>query len=104
MLDPVGYFDMMALVGGCRAVMTDSGGLQKEAYFAGKPCITLREETEWTELVTHHSAILVGAEPARILEAEQRVRTGALAVADDKLYGLGNAADSIVEILTNAAL
>jgi UDP-GlcNAc3NAcA epimerase len=104
MLEPVGYFDMMALVGGCRAVMTDSGGLQKEAYFAGKPCITLREETEWTELVTHHSAVLVGAEPARILEAEHRVRTGALAVADDKLYGLGNAADSIVEILASAAL
>jgi UDP-GlcNAc3NAcA epimerase len=104
MLEPVGYFDMMALVGGCRAVMTDSGGLQKEAYFAGKPCITLREETEWTELITHHAAVLVGAEPARILEAEHQIRTGALTVADDKLYGVGNAAGSIVEALANAAL
>jgi UDP-GlcNAc3NAcA epimerase len=104
MLEPVGYFDMIALVSGCRAVITDSGGLQKEAYFAGRPCITLREETEWTELLTHQAAVLVGAEPARILEAERRVRAGALNVADDKLYGLGNAAGCIVRALANAEL
>lgn len=50
-IDPVGYFDMHRLIGACDVVMTDSGGLQKEAYFHAKPCVTLREETEWTETV-----------------------------------------------------
>lgn len=52
-LDPVGYLEMVWLLERCALVMTDSGGLQKEAYFFGKPCITLRGETEWVELVTH---------------------------------------------------
>lgn len=52
-IDPVGYLDMAQLLGGCTEVFTDSGGLQKEAYFHGKPCVTLRDETEWTETVEH---------------------------------------------------
>lgn len=52
-VDPVGYIDMARLLDGCALVMTDSGGLQKEAYFAGRPCITLRDETEWVETITH---------------------------------------------------
>jgi len=50
-IDPVGYLDMMALLAGCRHVLTDSGGLQKEAYFHRKPCVTLRDATEWTETI-----------------------------------------------------
>jgi UDP-GlcNAc3NAcA epimerase len=99
MLEPVGYFDMMALIAGCRAVITDSGGLQKEAYFAGKPCITLRDETEWTELLTWRCSVLAGAEPARILDAERRVRDGSIAVTEAHLYGHGDASRRIVEIL-----
>ena len=53
LIDPVGYFDMHALLAGAAAVYTDSGGLQKEAYFHRKPCVTLRDETEWTETITH---------------------------------------------------
>jgi UDP-GlcNAc3NAcA epimerase len=50
-IDPVGYLDMMALLDGCARVFTDSGGLQKEAYFCRKPCVTLRDATEWTETI-----------------------------------------------------
>jgi UDP-GlcNAc3NAcA epimerase len=52
-IDPVGYIDMAQLLDGCALVMTDSGGLQKEAYFARRPCITLRDETEWVETIAH---------------------------------------------------
>lgn len=52
-IDPVGYIDMARLLEGCALVMTDSGGLQKEAYFARRPCITLRDETEWVETISH---------------------------------------------------
>jgi UDP-GlcNAc3NAcA epimerase len=98
-LEPIGYFDMMALIAGCRAVITDSGGLQKEAYFFGKPCIILREETEWTELVIRGWSVLAGAEAARILEAERHVRGLTLSLPREKLYGQGDAAKRIVEIL-----
>jgi UDP-GlcNAc3NAcA epimerase len=50
-IEPVGYLDMMALLDACTQVLTDSGGLQKEAYFFRKPCITLRNATEWVETV-----------------------------------------------------
>lgn len=52
-IDPVGYIDMVRLLDGSKVVLTDSGGLQKEAYFARKPCVTLRDETEWVETIEH---------------------------------------------------
>jgi UDP-GlcNAc3NAcA epimerase len=100
MLEPIGYFDMLILVSSCRAVLTDSGGLQKEAYYLGKPCITLRDETEWVELVAHRFNVIVGADPNRILEAERMVRDGQISVRDIGLYGAGDASLRIVDSLT----
>ena len=68
-IDPVGYFDMMELLKHCLLVITDSGGLQKEAFFNNKPCIIAREETEWTELVENGFASLVGSNKQKMLDA-----------------------------------
>jgi UDP-GlcNAc3NAcA epimerase len=97
-IEPVGYFDMICLLDNCRAVFTDSGGVQKEAYFFHKPCITLRDETEWVELVEHGYNCLVGAERERILATEkefvQQVRDYSI-----PLYGDGRAGERIVKLI-----
>jgi UDP-GlcNAc3NAcA epimerase len=102
-LEPVGYLEMMALLSGCAGVFTDSGGLQKEAYYFGKPCVTLREETEWVELVEHGANVLAGADSSRIVEAERALRAGAIRADATRLYGDGHAADRIVEALRATA-
>lgn len=68
LIDPIGYFDMIQLIKNSLMVLTDSGGLQKEAYFFKKKCLTLREETEWVELVESGSNILVGSNTNKILK------------------------------------
>jgi UDP-GlcNAc3NAcA epimerase len=85
-IDPVGYLDMIALLAGCRRMLTDSGGLQKEAYFLRKPCVTLRDATEWIETVeAGWNRLWIGPDyaPRREIEA----------------YGNGNAAGRIANIL-----
>ena len=69
LIDPVGYYDMMMLEENARIVATDSGGVQREAYFMRKPCLTMRDETEWTETVQAGWNILVGVEKQKIIEA-----------------------------------
>jgi UDP-GlcNAc3NAcA epimerase len=101
-LEPVGYRAMMALVANSCGVFTDSGGLQKEAYYCGRPCVTLREETEWVELVEQGANVLVGADPHRILEAEVAIRESRIRVDDARLYGDGTAAERIVNTLAEA--
>jgi UDP-GlcNAc3NAcA epimerase len=93
MIDPVGYFDMVELEEACSAVLTDSGGVQKEAYFFGKPCITLRDETEWVETVEAGWNTIVGADPDRIAAALSRLDT--YPSARPALYGEGRAAELI---------
>lgn len=95
---PVGFLDMIALERNARLVITDSGGVQKEAFFFGKPCVILRSETEWVELVEHGQAELVGAEPASIRSAVSRFLTEGLPSCPP-LFGDGKAAERICDRL-----
>lgn len=97
--DPVGYLEMVWLEMNCRLVATDSGGMQKEAYFHGKPCITLRDETEWVELVEGGFNRLVGANAAAIAAGLHRQLTPPLAVM--QLYGNGQSAHKILQVMSN---
>lgn len=95
---PVGYLEMVWLEANCRVVATDSGGVQKEAYFHGKPCITLREETEWVELVEEGYNKVVGAKKEEIIAALSEIDS---IVPGGAIYGVGDSAEKIVEILSS---
>lgn len=95
-IEPVGYLQMVWLIDNCSLVMTDSGGLQKEAFFFEKPCITLRNETEWVELVENKFNILAGADKDRILDIYQDTKNIFSSSFDIDLYGGGNASKNIV--------
>jgi UDP-GlcNAc3NAcA epimerase len=97
-IDPVGYLDMLELVRHASLVLTDSGGLQKEAFFFAKPCLTLRDETEWVELVDHGFNRLVGADGERILANFRAFREARLDFSLD-LYGGGKAGKNVVDAL-----
>lgn len=86
LIQPVGYFDMLELLKNCALVITDSGGLQKEAFFNKKPCIIVREETEWTELVTNGFAKIVGTNPKKIADVFQEFSNKKMNF-DIELYG-----------------
>lgn len=73
LINPLGYFDMLELLKNCYLVITDSGGLQKEAFFNKKYCIVTREETEWVELIANNFAITVGSDYKKILETYNSV-------------------------------
>jgi len=100
-IPPVGYFDMIRLLAGAAIVLTDSGGVQKEAFFFGKPCVTFREETEWVELVEGGFNQLAGSETARILAAYARMRSASPDFSAD-LYGRGSAARRTVDAILSA--
>lgn len=68
-IDPVGFMDIIVLEKNARMIVTDSGGLQKESFFFEKPCVILREQTEWTEIVENGNALLAGADRAKIIDA-----------------------------------
>lgn len=95
-IKPVSYLEMLVLEKNSKKILTDSGGVQKEAYWFGIPCITLREETEWIETVKENMNILTGSDKKKILNSiknfspENKVKN---------IYGYGNTAEKIIEIL-----
>ncbi|MEG3054686.1 MAG: UDP-N-acetyl glucosamine 2-epimerase [Methanoculleus sp.] len=96
-VEPLPYFDMLALLSGARAVLTDSGGVQKEAYILEVPCVTLRENTEWVETIEDGWNVLVGTDADRIVaEAE---RAGGARRGHSARFGDGHAAARIVAII-----
>ena len=103
LIDPVSYLDMLQLLRTCSLVMTDSGGLQKEAFFFRKPCLTLREETEWTELVEHGCNRLTGTDAERIWQAYLAMREHSIDPALS-FYGKGHASEVIVALLYRIGL
>lgn len=95
-IEPVGYFDMLALLRNSKMVMTDSGGLQKEAYFFEKFCITLRDQTEWVELVEAGANALAGANKEAILRLFKENYNKSIRLKEG-LYGDGHAATLIAK-------
>ncbi|MFT4805487.1 MAG: UDP-GlcNAc3NAcA epimerase [Psychroserpens sp.] len=99
---PVGFLEMISLEQHARFIMTDSGGVQKEAFFFSKPCIILRAETEWTEIVESGRAILAGSSKEKIIAAfryfAQKTSFEGSSV-QRKLYGEGNAAHEILGLI-----
>lgn len=98
-IDPVGYLDMIMLERKAALIATDSGGVQKEAYFHKVPCITLRDQTEWIELVEHGANILTGADTNAIIAALEKSASIAPDTFDVPLYGDGNTGVAIVDFL-----
>lgn len=100
MIEPVGYLDMIALEVAARGILTDSGGVQKEAYWASVPCTTLRDQTEWTETLEGDWNVLVGADSNRILATARRVPP---ARPQATLYGTAGAAARVIALLEREA-
>ena len=96
-IDPVGYLEMVWLLSNCSLVMTDSGGLQKEAFFFKKQCITLRDETEWVELISNGFNVIAGASKDNIINAYTNIKIDSN--FNVNLYGEGKASENIVNEL-----
>jgi len=100
LVEPLSYFSLLGQLERCAFVVTDSGGLQKEAYFMGKRCITVRDETEWVELVENGANRLAGSDRGAIEAAFGWAREP-LAGGSREVYGNGHAAERIVSRLVD---
>lgn len=96
LIEPVGYLDMISLEGNSSKIVTDSGGVQKEAFFMKKPCITMREETEWIETVENGWNILVGTDKDKILDSIVNFMPNK---PQKKIFGDGNSSEKICRII-----
>jgi UDP-N-acetylglucosamine 2-epimerase len=96
LLDPLGYLDMAALASQARVIVTDSGGLQKEAYWYGVPCVTARPSTEWVDTVEVGANVLVDDDPELLAASVAAAR-----MPDERpvLYGDGNASTRVAAAL-----
>ena len=96
LIPPVSFLEMIALERHALLVMTDSGGVQKEAYFFKKPCIILRPETEWVEIVETGNAVLADADEGRIMQAWQHFKDNPPTMFPE-IFGDGHAAEFMLE-------
>ncbi|NVM22262.1 MAG: UDP-N-acetylglucosamine 2-epimerase (non-hydrolyzing) [Desulfobacterales bacterium] len=101
LIEPVGYLDMLMLEKKARLIATDSGGVQKEAFYFRVPCVVLREETEWIELAESGFSVLAGADSSAIACALDTMKSSG-SVRDVSLYGGGHTAQEIIAILKTA--
>lgn len=95
-IPPVGYLDMLKLMANSKKILTDSGGIQKEAYMLGVPCVTMRENTEWVETVEDGWNVLVGADYGEIVDA---IRGFEGAGERSGVFGMGDASDRVCKVL-----
>ena len=102
LIPPASFFEIIELERNARLVMTDSGGVQKEAFFFERPCVILRPETEWVEIVKHRAGIIADADYNRIIEAYQQLTNKT--VKFPKLFGDGRAAEHILESIRDYVL
>jgi len=100
LIQPVGFFDMIELESRASCIITDSGGVQKEAYFFGIPCVTLRDTTEWIETIESGWNSLVGADVKAIHAAIAKAKPGR---PGESLYGTGHAGEKILDTLLETA-
>lgn len=99
LIEPVSFLDMIHLEKHATIILTDSGGVQKETFFFSKPCVILREETEWTEIVQSGAAVTAGSDEERILSAYNQLKDKP--VNPMALYGNGHAAEQMVEAIAS---
>lgn len=101
-VDPLSFFDMLSLIQGAKLILTDSGGIQKEAFFCKVPCLTMRDESEWTETISLGVNVLVGADKSRIIENFKKLQSGSWVCNFTTMpYGKGNASRKVVQKLFN---